>query len=40
MVSSTGFGQNFDAFATLKADLALLRGIPGVADVTPANWCR
>lgn len=37
MVSSTGFGQNFDAFATLKADLALLRGIPGVADVTPAN---
>ncbi len=37
MVSSTGFGQNFDAFATLKADLALLRGIPGVADVTPVN---
>jgi putative ABC transport system permease protein len=34
---STGFGQGFDASATEKADLALLRQIPGVAAATSTN---
>jgi putative ABC transport system permease protein len=34
---STGFGQGFDAKATLQADLALLRHMPGVAAATSTN---
>ncbi len=34
---STGFGQGFDAYATEKADLALLRQMPGVVDATSTN---
>jgi len=35
--SSTGFGQGYDAQAVQKADLALLRQLPGVADATSTN---
>lgn len=35
--SSNGFAPGFDARAVQKADLALLRGLPGVADATAAN---
>ena len=34
---STGFGQGFDAYATEKADLALLRQMPGVVNATSTN---
>ncbi|MEO5560357.1 MAG: FtsX-like permease family protein [Dokdonella sp.] len=34
---SNGFGQGFDAMATQKADLALLRQMPGVAAATSTN---
>lgn len=34
---SGGFGQGFDATSTLKADLALLRQMPGVAAATTTN---
>ena len=37
MFGSTGFGQGFDGRAAMKADLAMLRQIPGVADASPAN---
>ncbi|MBS0589905.1 MAG: ABC transporter permease [Proteobacteria bacterium] len=33
---SSGFGRGYDARATQKADLQLLRQLPGVAAVTPA----
>ena len=32
---STGFGQAYDAMAVQKADLALLRQLPGVAAASP-----
>ncbi len=35
--SSTGFAAGFDASAVQKADLALLRGLPGVVDASPTN---
>jgi putative ABC transport system permease protein len=34
---SSGFGQGFDARATIHEDLALIRQLPGVADVTTSN---
>jgi putative ABC transport system permease protein len=34
---SSGFGQGFDVNATLQADLALLRQMPGVAAATSTN---
>jgi len=34
---STGFGQGYDAMAVQKADLALLRQLPGVAAATSTN---
>lgn len=34
---SSGFGQGFDSKATLQADLALLRQMPGVAAATTTN---
>jgi putative ABC transport system permease protein len=34
---SSGFGQGFDAKATLQADLALLRQMPGVVAATSTN---
>ncbi|MFI4968853.1 MAG: ABC transporter permease [Lysobacterales bacterium] len=34
---SSGFGQGFDVKATLQADLALLRQMPGVAAATTTN---
>jgi putative ABC transport system permease protein len=34
---SSGFGQGFDARATTREDLALIRQLPGVADATSAN---
>jgi putative ABC transport system permease protein len=37
MISSSGFGANFDTKNTFQADLALLRGLPGVRDATPMN---
>jgi putative ABC transport system permease protein len=37
VVGSSGFGQGYDAMATLHADLALLRRMPGVAAVTSTN---
>jgi putative ABC transport system permease protein len=36
-VRSIGYGQTFDFFSTLDADLATLRALPGVVAVTPAN---
>ncbi|MEO7936813.1 MAG: FtsX-like permease family protein [Dokdonella sp.] len=36
-VSSSGFGQGFDAQATIREDLAILRQIPGVASATTTN---
>ena len=36
-VSSSGFGQGFDAQATIREDLAFLRQIPGVASATTTN---
>lgn len=37
MVSSLGFGANFNARTTLDEDLALIRSLPGVADAAPIN---
>jgi len=34
---SSGFGQGFDAQATIREDLATLRQMPGVASAAPAN---
>jgi putative ABC transport system permease protein len=34
---SSGFGQGFDARATIREDLATIRQLPGVADATTAN---
>src|SRR5450432_659579 len=34
MVSSSGFGTNFNVKNAITEDLALLRGLPGVADAT------
>ncbi len=36
-VSSSGFGQSFDALATIREDLAMLRQLPGVAAATTTN---
>lgn len=36
-VSSSGFGQGFDAQATIREDLAILRQLPGVASATTSN---
>ena len=36
-IGSSGFGQGFDVKATLQADLALLRQLPGVVDATSTN---
>src|SRR5690606_38596437 len=36
-VSSSGFGQGFDAQATIREDLAMLRQMPGVAAAAPTN---
>jgi putative ABC transport system permease protein len=35
--SSSGFGQGFDARATIREDLATIRQLPGVADATTSN---
>jgi len=34
---SSGFGEGFDAQATIREDLAVLRQMPGVANATTAN---
>ncbi|GAP65120.1 ABC transporter permease [Mizugakiibacter sediminis] len=36
-VGSLGFGAAFDMRTTVQQDLATLRGLPGVQDVTPIN---
>jgi putative ABC transport system permease protein len=36
-VSSLGFAPNFDRSASITADMATLRAIPGVIDATPIN---
>ncbi|SFN43230.1 ABC transporter permease [Dokdonella immobilis] len=36
-LGSSGFGQGFDARATIREDLATLRQLPGVADATVSN---
>ncbi|MBL0162828.1 MAG: ABC transporter permease [Xanthomonadales bacterium] len=36
-IGSSGFGQGFDAQATIREDLALLRQMPGVASATSTN---
>lgn len=36
-ISSGGFGEDFDAALTLQADVNLIRQLPGIASVTPAN---
>src|SRR4029079_13282071 len=36
-LGSMGFGVGFDIAAQYKQDLEELRGLPGVADVTPIN---
>ena len=36
-ISSSGFGQGFDAQAMIREDLALLRQMPGVASAAPTN---
>jgi len=36
-VTSLGFGTNFDAKIVLDEDLALIRGLPGVAEASPIN---
>ena len=33
----TGFEKNFDYFAMVRADMAMLRDLPGVIDATPIN---
>jgi putative ABC transport system permease protein len=35
--SSNGFAQGYDAHTQMQADLALLRGLPGVVDATNSN---
>ena len=37
MFGSSGFGEGYDALAQQKADLAVLRQLPGVLDAAPAN---
>jgi putative ABC transport system permease protein len=37
VVSSTGFGRDYDHVATLREDLAYLRGVPGVIAATATN---
>jgi putative ABC transport system permease protein len=37
IVGSSGFGTNFNVTNAIAEDLALLRGLPGVAAVTPVN---
>lgn len=37
VVASLGFARGFDHEATLRDDLAYLRGVPGVLAATPAN---
>jgi putative ABC transport system permease protein len=37
MISSSGFGANFDTKNTFTEDLALMRGLPGVRDASPIN---
>ncbi len=36
-ISSVGFGEGFDAALTQRADIDLIRQLPGVAAVTPTN---
>ncbi len=36
-VSSSGFGQGFDARAAIREDLAMLRQLPGIASATTTN---
>ncbi len=33
----TGFDKNFDFFAMVRADMAMLRDMPGVIDAMPTN---
>ena len=37
MFGSSGFGEGYDALAQQKADLAILRQLPGVLDAAPTN---
>jgi putative ABC transport system permease protein len=37
VVSSVGFGQNFDVRSTMEADVNVLRALPGVAAATTTN---
>ncbi len=37
VISSSGFGQGFDAFLTEKTDLDVIRQLPGVASMTSIN---
>jgi putative ABC transport system permease protein len=36
-MSVTGFEKNFDFFAMVRADMAMLRDMPGVVDASPIN---
>jgi putative ABC transport system permease protein len=37
MIASVGFGSSFDTKNAFAQDLALIRGLPGVADASPMN---
>jgi len=37
MIASVGFGSTFDTKNAFAQDLALIRGMPGVADASPMN---
>ncbi len=37
VITSQGFGPGFNIETTIRADLALLRSLPGVVDATPVN---
>jgi len=37
MINSIGFGQAYNVQTSAEADLALLRGLPGVIDATMSN---
>ena len=37
MIGSVGFGSKFDTGGAFAQDLALIRGLPGVADASPMN---
>jgi putative ABC transport system permease protein len=37
VVSSTGFTRDFDSLASMREDLAYMRGVPGIVSAAPVN---